>query len=66
MDIFANGDGKYTNFAYPGADGPIQTVYQILCTNLRDGFEDIELFRMLDTAKVKVIVSPVVSSQGCR
>lgn len=55
-DIFANGDG---NFVYPGVDGPIQTVR---LRNLRDGFEDIELFRMLGTEKVKPIVSPVVSS----
>lgn len=55
-DIFANGDG---NFVYPGVDGPIQTVR---LRNLRDGFEDIELFRMLAVAKVKGIVSPVVSS----
>ena len=55
-DIFANGDG---NFVYPGVYGPIQTVR---LRNLRDGFEDIELFRMLDTDKVKPIVSPVVSS----
>lgn len=54
--IFANGDG---NFVYPGVDGPIQTVR---LRNLRDGFEDIELFRMLDRDKVKQIVSPVVSS----
>lgn len=55
-DIFANGDG---NFVYPGVDGPIQTVR---LRNLRDGFEDIELFRMLDMEKVKPIVNPVVSS----
>ena len=54
--IFANGDG---NFVYPGVDAPIQTVR---LRNLRDGFEDIELFRMLDSDKVKQIVSPVVSS----
>ena len=54
--IFANGDG---NFVYPGVDGPIQTVR---LRNLRDGFEDIELFRMLDIDKVKEIASPVVSS----
>ena len=54
--IFANGDG---NFVYPGVDGPIQT---IRLRNLRDGFEDIELFRMLDIDKVKEIASPVVSS----
>ena len=54
--IFANGDG---NFVYPGTDGPIQTVR---LRNLRDGFEDIELFRMLDLGQVKKIVNPVVSS----
>lgn len=40
--IFANGDGY---FIYPGPDGPIPTVR---LHNFRDGFEDIELLRMLD------------------
>lgn len=54
--IFANGDG---NFVYPGVNGPIQTMR---LRNLRDGFEDVELFRMLDLQKVKEIASPLVSS----
>ena len=37
-DIFANGDG---NFVYPSPTGPIPTVR---LHNLRDGFEDAELF----------------------
>lgn len=54
--IFANGDG---NFVYPGVNGPIQTAR---LRNLRDGFEDIELFRMVDKDKVKQIVSSSVTS----
>lgn len=55
-DIFANGDG---NFVYPGADGPIPT--QRL-HNLRDGFEDAELFKMLPVDQVKSLVQPLVRS----
>ena len=55
-DIFANGDG---NFVYPGPSGPIPT---IRLHNLRDGFEDAELFRMLDLEKVGPIVEPLVRS----
>ena len=55
-DIFANGDG---NFVYPSSTGPIPTVR---LHNLRDGFEDAELFRMLDLFKVGPIVQPLVRS----
>ena len=55
-DIFANGDG---NFVYPSSTGPIPT---IRLHNLRDGFEDAELFRMLDLDKVGPIVQPLVRS----
>lgn len=55
-DIFANGDG---NFVYPSPTGPIPTVR---LHNLRDGFEDAELFRMLDLDKVGPIVQPLVRS----
>ena len=55
-DIFANGDG---NFVYPGSSGPIPT---IRLHSLRDGFEDAELFRMLDLEKVGPIVEPLVRS----
>ena len=55
-DIFANGDG---NFLYPGASGPIPSVRLM---NIRDGFEDAELFRKLSLEKVSEIVSPLVSS----
>ena len=47
------------NFVYPGVDAPIQTVHLY---NLRDEYEDVELFRMLDSNKVKQIISSVVSS----
>ena len=40
---------------HPGVDALIQT------DNLRDGFED-KLFQMLDSDKMKQIVSPVVCS----
>ena len=55
-DIFANGDG---NFVYPGQGFPIPSVR---LHNLRDGFEDVELFRMLDLEKVGPIVEPLVRS----
>ena len=55
-DIFANGDG---NFVYPGVDGPIPTVR---LHNLRDGFEDAEMFRKLPLGKVSPIVEPLVRS----
>ena len=55
-DIFANGDG---NFVYPGTSGPIPT---IRLHNLRDGFEDAELFRMLDLKQVGFVVEPLVRS----
>ncbi len=55
-DIFANGDG---NFVYPGKNGPIPTVR---LHNLRDGFEDAELFRMLPLDKVGPLVEPLVRS----
>ena len=38
-DIFANGDGY---FLYPGPNGPLPSVR---LHNIRDGFEDVELFR---------------------
>lgn len=55
-DIFANGDG---NFVYPGPTGPIPTVR---LHNLRDGFEDAELLRMLELTKVVPLVDPLVRS----
>ena len=56
-DIFANGDG---NFVYPGNSGPIATVRLM---NLRDGFEDAELFGKLSSlTTVGEIVSPLVRS----
>ena len=56
-DIFANGDG---NFLYPGEDGPIATVR---LHNLRDGFEDAEMFRQIvPSDKVTEIVTPLVRS----
>ena len=55
-DIFANGDG---NFLYPGSDGPIATVR---LHNLRDGFEDAEMFRQIPLEKVVPIVQPLVRS----
>lgn len=45
-DIFANGDGYYV---YPGEHGPV--VSQRL-EEIRDGIEDLELFRMLPSADV--------------
>lgn len=55
-EYFANGDG---NFVYPGPSGPIPT---IRLHNLRDGFEDAELFRMLAVNKVGPLVQPLVRS----
>ena len=55
-DIFANGDG---NFVYPGASGPIASVRLM---NIRDGFEDTELFRKLSLEKASELVSPLVRS----
>ena len=55
-DIFANGDG---NFVYPGNSGPIPSVRLM---NIRDGFEDAELFRKLTLEQVHEIISPLVSS----
>lgn len=56
-DIFANGDG---NFLYPGDDGPIATVR---LHNLRDGFEDAELFKQItDLSKVNDFTKPLVRS----
>ena len=55
-DIFANGDG---NFVYPGASGPIPSIRLM---NIRDGFEDAELVRMLTLEQVNGIISPLVSS----
>ena len=54
--IFANGDGY---FIYPGPDGPIPTVR---LHNFRDGFEDIELLRMLDVNTTQELVEPLVRS----
>lgn len=54
--IFANGDGY---FIYPGPDGPIPTVR---LHNFRDGFEDIELLRMLDLNAIQQLVQPLVRS----
>ena len=55
-NIFANGDGY---FIYPGPDGPIPTVR---LHNFRDGFEDIELLRMLDSNTIQQLVQPLVRS----
>ena len=56
-DIFANGDG---NFLYPGDDGPIATVR---LHNLRDGFEDAEMFRQIPSMdKVSDLTKPLVRS----
>ena len=54
--IFANGDGY---FIYPGPDGPIPTVR---LHNFRDGFEDIELLRMLDLNTTQQLIQPLVRS----
>lgn len=54
--IFANGDGY---FIYPGPDGPIPTVR---LQNFRDGFEDIELLRMLHLNTTQQLVEPLVRS----
>ena len=54
--IFANGDGY---FIYPGPDGPIPT---IRLHNFRDGFEDIELLRMLDLNNTRQLVQALVRS----
>ena len=55
-DIFANGDG---NFVYPGEDGPVPSVR---LHNLRDGFEDAELLRMLKLDQAREIIQPLVLS----
>ena len=52
--IFANGDGY---FIYPGPDGPIATTR---LHNFRDGFEDIELLRMLDLNTTRQLAEPLV------
>ena len=55
-DIFANGDGY---FLYPGEHGPIPTSRLM---NIRDGLEDLELFRMIqDKAKMQELIHEVVS-----
>lgn len=54
MSIFANGDGY---FIYPGPDGPIATTR---LHNFRDGFEDIELLRMLDLNTTRQLAEPLV------
>ena len=56
IDIFANGDG---NFVYPGLSGPIASVRLM---NIRDGFEDAELFRKLSLEEVGKVVSGLVRS----
>ena len=55
-DIFANGDG---NFLYPGEDGPIATVR---LHNLRDGFEDAEMFQQIPIEKRNNFTNPLVRS----
>lgn len=55
-DIFANGDG---NFVYPGVTGPLASVRLM---NLRDGFEDAELFRKLSLQTASNLVEPLVRS----
>ena len=51
---FANGDG---NFMYPGPNGPISTTR---LHNLRDGFEDVEMFRMLPLNVAREYITPLV------
>ena len=53
---FVNGDG---NFIYPGQNGPIPTSR---LHNLRDGFEDAELFRMLPLNVVEPFLTFVIQS----
>ena len=53
-DIFANGDG---NFVYPGPEGPLASAR---LHNLRDGFEDAELFRLLPLEQVSGFTGPLV------
>ena len=55
-DIFANGDG---NFAYPGPTGPVASVRLM---NIRDGFEDAELFHKLSLKQASELVTPLVRS----
>ena len=55
-DIFANGDG---NFVYPGSAGPVTSVRLM---NIRDGFEDAELFRKLSLSTAGGLVKPLVRS----
>ena len=55
-DIFANGDG---NLVYPGAKGPVASVRLM---NIRDGFEDAEMFRKLSLSETGPLVEPLVRS----
>ena len=53
---FWNGDG---NFVYPGPNGPVPSTR---LHNLRDGFEDAELFRMLPLDSCAPLLSALVRS----
>ena len=55
-DIFANGDG---NLLYPGSQGPVPSVR---LHNMRDGFEDAELLKMLTPSEAQSVVLPLVRS----
>ena len=55
-DIFANGDGY---FLYPGQYGPVTTSR---LHNIRDGLEDLELFRMIkDEQKMVSLIHEIVT-----
>jgi hypothetical protein len=53
-NIFANGDGY---FLYPGPKGPLPSVR---LHNIRDGFEDVELFRMIPEEKARNLTEALV------
>lgn len=55
-DIFVNGDG---NLLYPGSEGPVQSVR---LHNIRDGFEDAELLKMVASSAAQSLVQPLVRS----
>lgn len=54
--FWANGDGQYI---YPGPDGPISTIRLM---NLRDAFEDVDLFRSLEQDQAKDLLTRLVRS----
>lgn len=53
-DIFANGDGYFT---YPGTQGPLGTVR---LAAIRDGLEDVELFRALGAKRSAPLLARLV------